>query len=406
MKPATHVSLSLALSLLWAVNTCCPARPADDAGDPASDNKPLQSLHGYVSTTQSQDEIAGSIDEALSTAIQKSIEAQKSNKQVTKYNRLVQGAWKQTKAMVNYCLADRGFLPSIEGGQLMLDEHVKVHDKYSAEYAKQQWLDHMHDQVVGDIVELVTALGTDDPALRKQRIAATMDSLKSYTDNDVAKHIYDRLAAWSEKQAIQQATMSFNRDQQWSVKERQAKLSMIVNTVCKDDPIVSEVTNRVHRYSKHGKVATVSSQFVESTLSLVSLTPSFVGPAAQAALLVFFTATGGPEEDKLVSEMYLGKRFQSRRTSLSNQATMALDAYQLALATHNVPLMACSNALIRRLGGESLLSNLLSKPSAVPVSSADSPKQTEPPAAATTMEVKAEKPQTTDTAAVVQPILQ
>jgi hypothetical protein len=106
--------------------------------------------------------------------------------------------------------------------------------------------------------------------------------------------------------------------------------------------------------SKHSKFATRSSQVVETALNVGSLTPTFAGPAAQAAMLLFCVGTGGFEEDKLLSEMYLGKRFQSRKNSFNKQALMAIDAYQLAMQTHNVPLASCSASLIKRLGGEDL----------------------------------------------------
>jgi len=66
-------------------------------------------------------------------------------------------------------------------------------------------------------------------------------------------------------------------------------------------------------------------------------------------MLVFSLATGGFEEDKLIGEMYLGKRFQSRNDSFKSQAEMAVDSYQLAAQTHNILLAKCSEALVKRL---------------------------------------------------------
>jgi len=314
----------------------------------------IQSMHGYVSTTAPQDEIAGCIDEALATAIERSIEAQKNNKQVNKYSKIALRAWKVTKCTVNYMLDDRGFLPSIEGGQLMLDENLKVHDKGSAECAKQMWLDRAHDKVVADVVEMITGFGASDPSKRQDLINDSMSSIKTYAGEDTAKHIHDRLSTWSDHESLQNATRDFPSDGTWTVKERQNKVDLIVSTISKSDPIIAEVTKRVHKYSKHSKFALRSSQVVETACNVASLTPSFVGPGAQAALLVFSVGTGGFEEDKLLAEMYLGKRFESRKTSFNHQALMAIDAYQLAMQTHNIPLASCSASLLKRLGGDDL----------------------------------------------------
>lgn len=317
-----------------------------------------QMMHGYVSTTKSQDEIAGCIDEALSAAIRDSIEAQAKEKAVEKHNRRIMRVWRGTKAAVNFMLCDRGFGPSMEGGKLELDEQLKVRDRFSAECAKQLWLDKTHDAIVENIVEMVTGLGTNDANRRQHLINDGLTSLKTIVGDSCANHVLDRLTSWSDKESVQSATAAFDNQQPLSIKERQEDVDMIVKAVSKDDPIVGDVVNKVHKYTKHSKASVVTSQVVETSLNVASLTPNFVAPAASALLLVFFLATGGPEEDKLLSEMYLGKRLQSRKTSLNNQAGMAIDAYELAMSTHNVPLLMCSESLVKRLAGNDVCSTI------------------------------------------------
>jgi hypothetical protein len=328
--------------------------PADQSQsvDPAL----IDSMHGYVSTTDSQNEIAACIDEALSVAITRSLDAQKNSQKATKYGKAASRAWKSTKATVNYMLNDRGFLPSIEGGQLMLDENIKVHDKASADCAKQMWLDRTHDQVVADIVEMVTGLGNSDCSKRDELISDSMQSLTARDGEMTAKHILSRLTTWSQMEEARSKNYegSFPHSIMWNVKQRQAKIDMIVNAVSKNDPITEEVKNRVHKYTKHSKAAVRTSQVVSTTLNAASLTPTLIGPAAQGAMLLFSLGTGGFEEDKLITEMYLGKRYQSRQNSFHNQALMALDAYELGVQSRNIPLTSCSALLLRRLGGEDL----------------------------------------------------
>ncbi len=322
-----------------------------------------QMMHGYVSTTKNQDEIAGCIDEALATAIHNSIVAQEHEKAVQHHSRALARTWRGTKAAVNFMLCDRGFTPSMEGGQLELGEKLKVRDKVSAECAKQLWLDKTHDAVVANIIEMVTGLGCADPTRKQQLIDDSMKSLKALGGDACANHIYDRLTNWVDKETAQDVAQIFDNHQPLSIKERQTKVDMIVNATSKDDPIVGDVVKKVQKYTKHNKATVVTSQVVETSLSIASITPNFVAPAASAALLLFFITTGGPEEDKLLSEMYLGKRLESRKNSLNNQAGMAVDANQLAMATHNAALFKCSELLVKRLAGSNVCATVCNDPS-------------------------------------------
>ena len=322
------------------------------AATQAANSNPSQLLHGYISSNSPQSEVASCIDEALAGAITRSSQAQLNDKQASKYNRSVSLAWKSTKCTINNMFCNRGFEPSIEGGQLMLDEKLKVHDKPSADCSRQIWLDRTHDKVVADVVELVTGLGTTDNEKRQDLVDDSMHSLKSYVGDEGAAHIYDRLSRWSEKELANEDANTFPVDGAWTIKERQSRVALIVEAVSKDDPVVAEVKRRVHKWSNHSKVALRTSQVVETTLNIVDLSPTIIGPAAQAAMLVFSLATGGFEEDKLIGEMYLGKRFQSRNDSFKSQAEMAVDSYQLAAQTHNILLAKCSEALVKRLGGD------------------------------------------------------
>ena len=117
------------------------------------------------------------------------------------------------------------------------------------------------------------------------------------------------------------------------------------------DPVAAEVTKRIHKFSHHGKVARASASLIETSLNVASLTPTLIGPAAQAALLAFFMTTGGTEEDKIIREVYLDKRLQSRADVLLREANMATSAYQTALLTHNPLLIGCSESIVRQMAG-------------------------------------------------------
>ncbi|MCC7529429.1 MAG: hypothetical protein IT342_12970 [Candidatus Melainabacteria bacterium] len=96
----------------------------------------------------------------------------------------------------------------------------------------------------------------------------------------------------------------------------------------------------------------VTSQVLQTGLGVAALTPSFIGPGAKVALLSYVMATGGPESCKLLKELYLDKRFESRCKVISEEAHMAIDNYQIAVMTRNPVLLACSESLLGQMIGE------------------------------------------------------
>ena len=334
-------------SASWAL-----AKQADAPENSGKTAAQVQMMQGYASTTKRADAISTCIDDIMCAAIEKSAEAQKADQQSKHFNTKGMRVLKRTKDAVNYMLCDRGFLPSMEGGKLMLDENVKVMGKDGAEYAKQHWVDKTHDAAVANVLEFATGLGSDTAARKEQLCTDAFNSIKEVAGEATAKRVQAAMLEWNDQ--IVGCPESPAEKTVWSLKERQAKRDAIVATCISADPVAAEVTRKVHKFSNHNKVATRGSQAVETTLNAVSLSPTMAGPAAQAALLGFFMLTGGCEEDKLISEMYLGKRIQSRKESITNQANMAIDGHQLGLATNNAPLRSCSESLIRRLGGPDL----------------------------------------------------
>lgn len=313
----------------------------------------LQTMHGYVSANADMDPVATAIDDVMSKAIEKSTIHEKHNKQIKKYEGKVNKTFKMTKDAVNFILCDRGFLPSMEGMAVMLDEDTKIKSKGAAELAKQHWLDSTHDRVVADMLELATALGTEEGARRTEMINGSMASIKELAGEDTANSALQTMTAWYESVKKPTPTVEASASTIWSVKEKQKKVELVVSNCIKSDPIAEEIQKRAHKF-KHKKVTAVTAQLVETSLNAVTLTPAIIGPAAQAALLVFFMATGGTEEDKLLDEMYLGKRLQSRKQSFAQQAAWAIEGYQIGILAKNQALTACSESLIKRLGGTEL----------------------------------------------------
>jgi hypothetical protein len=137
----------------------------------------------------------------------------------------------------------------------------------------------------------------------------------------------------------------------WDVQERQKLHRQIMELSLDDDPVVHQIKKHIHKYNQKSKFAMVSSSVVQTMLGAASMTPTFVGPAANTALVAFVMATGGPEQCKLLKELYLDKRLESRWKVLNEEAHMAVDNYQIAVLTKNPTLLCYSESIVGQMVG-------------------------------------------------------
>jgi hypothetical protein len=70
-------------------------------------------------------------------------------------------------------------------------------------------------------------------------------------------------------------------------------------------------------------------------------------------------STGGTEDYKLLKELYLDKRLESRWKRLNQEATQSVNAYNNAIMTRNPVLLSLSESFITALGGEEASSRII-----------------------------------------------
>ena len=73
----------------------------------------------------------------------------------------------------------------------------------------------------------------------------------------------------------------------------------------------------------------------------------------------YIMATGGPEENKLVKELYYDKRVESRYRVINEETTLALTQYQAAIHTRNPALLMCCESVLTQLAGSDNISSVL-----------------------------------------------
>lgn len=306
-------------------------------------------LDASIDLSDGESPVAARIDEMMDKALERDAKAQVLDQAVTHYRTKTQRAIAQTKDTVDYVIPFRGFGPSSEAGDVILGEQVKLKSRASAEYARQKHIDELNLKLVSNLMHVSMGLGTADPVKADEIVSSGVGNLKELVGDEEAMKTMQLLNTWTSELSIPPGVYAQGA---WTVAEKQAKLQLILENALSDDPVLHEVEKRIHKYNQKSKFSRASSKVIQSTLATAALTPSFVGPAAKAALVAYVMATGGPEQCKLLKELYLDKRLESRWRVLNEKAHLALENYQVGILTKNPALMACSEAIVSEMVGK------------------------------------------------------
>jgi hypothetical protein len=340
------------LSLLWSLPIDGPLPVVNSALRTAHrairPSKPIpEKLTGGISLSD-EDKFSQRLDQLLDAALDRNDYSKVLDRAVAHYRTTTQKVIAETKDAADYLVPYRGFGPSSEAGDIILGEKLKIKSRASAEYARQKLIDETHLKVVTNMMQLAMGMGMSDRARGDGIVVSALGSLKELVGEEEAQKTFQMLSSWSKDLSVPE---SVYKQEVWDVHQKQDKLKYVMETSLDNDPVIHEITKRIHKYNHRSKFARVSAHVVQTTLGVASLTPSFIGPAAKLALLSFVMATGGPESCKLLKELYLDKRFESRWKVINEEAHMALENYQIALLTRNPVLLACTESLVGQMTG-------------------------------------------------------
>jgi len=176
--------------------------------------------------------------------------------------------------------------------------------------------------------------------------------LKQLVGEEEALKTQDQLVAWANQI---KAAPQVGSKQTWDVLAIENKSREVLKSAIQSDKIVEEVIDRLHKYNRHSNLSRISSKVINTTLSLAALTPTFVSPAAQVAEVIYIGLTGGPEESKLLKEVYLDRRLEERFARLTQEVNLAVTNYNLAKVTKNPVLMSCSESIMNGMSGNQVV---------------------------------------------------
>jgi hypothetical protein len=318
-------------------------------------------LTGGVDTKE-QSQLSQNINLLLDSALTKKTAFAKSEAAVNHYRAPKQKVWTKVKDASNFLVPWHGFGPSSEAGDVVLNEKLKLKSLEASGYARQKEVDEMHLVVVEKMLGLAESAGAPSSFDQKASVNLALGELSALTSPDDAQ----KTLAMIKELDLSQVAEAVNsiEAKPLSVVERKRKWKELSESFISNDPVAQEVTRRFHLYNKRGAVTNVSGHVIEATLGMASLVPNVLGPASQGCLMTYEMANGGTEENKLIKELYLEKRLQSRCRLLVEEAHLVIDTCESALMAHNYSLAALCKAVMIDLGDERTVASVLNSDSA------------------------------------------
>lgn len=307
-------------------------------------------LVGSVTSADGDPLVNQQMNGLIKSALAKNERLKAAEKAYTHFNSAASKAAVKSKDAINIIVPYRGFASSSEAGDIIMDEKLKLQSLAAAELAKQKEQDETQMQVSNHLMEMAMALGTNDEAKQLKVLMRAHKKLVDLVGIDDAQEAVNKLSLWKRKLNTPEGI--FEREL-WDPGEQSEKLEKLVQAAAKRDPVMNKIDKAVHKYNKKSKGAMLAGRVIEGTLGAACLVPSFVGPGAQIALTTFEMATGGSEENKLLKQIYLGKRRESRLNLLHRKAELALHNYQIGKASRNVVLMGIAESMIDEMAGQS-----------------------------------------------------
>lgn len=253
------------------------------------------------------------------------------------------------KQTAHFVIEYRGFEMSSEGADIILDEKLKLKSENATDYAQQKKADEFHAKVFSSLLQMGQGLGCSDPSQRERIVSSGKASLTEIVGPEAADDALNKLKGWSGQLSVP-STMF--KQQPWSMMELQQKSESLLRDSAQSDPVMGLVRRALHKYNGHSKFALGAAKVINTSLNIAMFSPTLVSPIAQILQFVYQMSTGGPEDSKLLTELYLDKRLECRWKRLNQESNQAINAYNNALMTNNSVLLGLSESFISALGGE------------------------------------------------------
>lgn len=313
-------------------------------------------LKGVISKTEIAPEEL--IDQLVSSAFERDERADEIKLKEKKYKGSLRRSIAKVSDMAQFMTAYKGFQASSEAADVILEEKQKLKSKAAVEWIKQKQHDSIHPKVVSSLMQIASGLGMSDPVKQQRNIDDGVKQLASIVGDDDAKRALVAMTAWAA--SVKDSNPPAASGEPLSVLKLDAATKKLIESSLQRDAVVLETKAKLQKYNHRSKLLYATAKVVNTTLSVAMFSPTIVSPAAQIALLAFLMATGGPEEAKLLKELYLDRRIECRYKMINQEAVQAINNYNVASITGNTVLSQFCNLTASKMAGKDVLAQAVS----------------------------------------------
>jgi hypothetical protein len=329
-----------------------PASLGAQAHEPQSKSGAIVSpvvLHGAV-TDELYPQLEQRAHELIEIAVAQNEDADLLGRKTNHYNKALSRVWAGTKDLAELLTEYKGFEQSSEAADVILGEKLKLKSKAASEYAQQLKRDRAEIDVLTAMIEIAEGLGCSDKTQSQDAVDLGLEHLRQLAGEEEASKT---LRSVKDCCASAKADPAIFQQPPVKILEIEEQSKNVLASAMKADSVVNEITETLHkRYNRRSNLARVSAKVVNGTLSIAGYSPTIISPVAQLAWTIYIATQGGPEESKLLKEVYLSKRFASRYETLTRYASLAVNGRNLAIVNKNVELLAFSEWMLSRVSGQ------------------------------------------------------
>jgi len=347
--------LAVLSSFALSLSTPVAVLSATTAGDPnqaltkppsGSNSKPdCILLEGTVSD-EVYPQLERRVNELVDIALKRQTDNDLLNSKGKHFNGGLSIAWAGARDILELLTEYKGFEQSSEAGDIVLGEKLKLKSKGSADYAKQLRKDQTERDLFTALMQVAEGLGCTDNEEGKAALDQGVGHLTAIVGEEESQKTVKIMKDWCA--AIQIGPTIF-AGHPLSIIETEQESKTVLDASMKNDPVIADIKHVIHKYfNGRSNIARVTAKVVNFTLSVTGYSPTVISPVSQLAWTAYIATQGGPEEAKLLKEVYLAKCFDSRYTTLNACATLAVNSHNKAVLTKNPSLLAVSEWMMDR----------------------------------------------------------
>ena len=259
----------------------------------------------------------------------------------------------KTKSLVDYVFDTRGADWSTEAAEIIVQCKSQFESESSNKYldfAYRTDLRWQIDCLIAKIADEISLTNTSADKDSSQDISQNIATLSKLIGEDRTYKIIN----WLTIDLMAPESAIYDKTKPPDISNTLDLHSQILASAINQDPLLKKAKTELDPYLSKTKKQQLATKIAYSSLGIAAFVPNLLAPIAETTLISTMMSNGGPEQDKLLKELYLAKQIALREAMLDRETNLALHCYSLGLASKNSALLKYSQALSEYISGHSI----------------------------------------------------